>query len=292
MLAESRNPHRGKFRLAGSWREKGSARPGGYSHVASNCFPLLFEPRIAGSVFQHFRGTGDPTMTSRLSELAGCEATAEEFFPASIAGNPRESAGWEAVLGEPTPADLDSSLGAQLTCLLQEVESATVHAKRLVSGRSEEELTTRVRPDSWSAAECLEHLALTTWAFLPPIAETIAKAPKLTRNRALRADMLARVLIRTLEPPYRLRHKVLGHLAPRRNDFAPTWMGFLKSQEQLAQMIRSTVGLAIDRVKVQSPVCSRVSYNVYGALGVLSAHQRRHLWQVEQILQALDRRSA
>jgi hypothetical protein len=172
------------------------------------------------------------------------------------------------------------------------VQSATSHAKRLVLGRSEQDLTTRLQPDSWSVTECLEHLALTTRVFLPSIAEIMAQTPKLTRSRSLRCDTLAKVLIRTLEPPYRLRHKVLAHLAPQRHDFPSAWKAFLDSQDELEQSIRSAAGLAIDTVKIQSPVCSRVSYNVYGALGILSAHQRRHLWQVEQILQALDRRTA
>lgn len=232
-------------------------------------------------------------MTSRLSELAGCTATVEEFFPVGNRSNlPSGSLVQGVAAPEATQQDLNSSLGAQLTSLLQQVHNATNHGRRLVLERSEEELTTRVRPGSWSTAECLEHLALTTQVFVPSIAKVVIKTPRLARSRPLRCDTLAKVLIRTLEPPYRLRHKVLGHLAPKQNDFPLAWKAFLESQHDLEQVVRSAVGLAIDTVKIQSPVCSRVSYNVYGALGILSAHQRRHLWQIERILQALDRRAA
>lgn len=232
-------------------------------------------------------------MTSRLSDLAGCAATVEEFFPPAILCSPSKAVtGLQGELADTAGHDIDSALGSQLTCLLQQVSSATNHAERLAGGRSEEELTTRVRPDSWSVAECLEHLALTTRAFLPPIAEVMGGTPPLTKNRPLRHDVLSRVLMRVLEPPYRLRHKVLAHLAPRHHDFPSAWKAFLESQEELSQTIRAAAGLAIDTAKIQSPVCSHVSYNVYGALGILSAHQRRHLWQAEQILRALDRRMA
>lgn len=232
-------------------------------------------------------------MALRLSELAGCTATAEEFFPTAMAGN-RSILSVElgAILAEKDRRDCDSTLGLQLACLLQQVESATNHAQRLVLGRSEQELTTRVRRGSWSVMECLEHLALATRTFLPPIAEIMTKTPRLIRNRPLRCDVLARVLIHTLEPPYRLRHKVLPHLAPQHNAFPSTWKTFLETQEELGQIIRSAVGLAIDTVKIQSPVCSQLSYSVYGALGILSAHQRRHLWQMERVLHALDRSAA
>jgi hypothetical protein len=226
---------------------------------------------------------------SRLSELAGCKATSGVFLstgdPSDVGLSCKES--WIGQAPEACP----SSLGLQLACLLEQVQSATTRAQRLVFGRPENELTVRVRLDSWSVAECLGHLALTTQVFLPPIAAIMAKTPRLTRNRSLRSDTLARVLVRILEPPYRLRHKSLAHLAPPQTDFRLAWKVFLDTQQELAQIIRSGVGLAIDTVKIQSPVCSRMSYTVYGALGVLSAHQRRHLWQAEQVLLVLDRRS-
>ncbi len=232
-------------------------------------------------------------MTSRLSELAGCTATVEEFFPLGVNRDQALScADLGVVSAEKARRDGDSSLGVQLACLLQQAENATGHAQRLLCGRSEQELTARVREGSWSVAKCLEHLALTTQVFLPRIAEIMASTPALTKSRPLRCDTLARVLIRMLEPPYRLRHKALPHLAPRQNHFPSAWKAFLESQEQLAGITRSAVGLAIDTVRIQSPVCSRMSYSVYGALGILSAHQRRHLWQMEQILRLFDRRAA
>lgn len=206
-----------------------------------------------------------------------------------------------AVLGSPTPgnaasgkADQDaaSSAATQLGCLLQQLQSVTNQATKLILSRSEEALSSRPVPGTWSVAECLAHMALTTQVFLPSISSAIATSPKLTAERRLRPGRLAGLLIRTLEPPYRVKHKVLACLVPHQHDFRPAWKEFLDSQAQLAQVIRSSIGLAIDRVRIQSPACARVSYNVYGALGILSAHQRRHLWQIERILSALSDRAA
>ncbi len=231
-------------------------------------------------------------MPSRLAKLAGCNATVEEFFPAGIARSlPKSSIELESLLGEVAPPS-DSLLGHQFQCLLHEVQSTSCDAKRLVTGRSEGELTARLRPDSWSVTECLEHLALTTQAFVPAIEGIMPRTPLLTKNRPLRRNALATVLIRALEPPYRLRHKVLAHLAPQQNDFRSAWNAFQESQQELAQVIRSAVGLAIDTVRIESPVCSRLRYNVYGAFGIVAAHQRRHLWQAEQILRDLGRHGA
>jgi DinB superfamily len=229
-------------------------------------------------------------LISRLSELAGCIATVSKPFPTGVAGDgSNRNSDLRAALRGMAQEVRDPCLGLQLGWLLEQVQRATRQAERLAFGRSEEQLTARVRPNSWSPAECLDHLALTTSACLPSIAKAMASTPPLRTNRPLRCDPLARVLIRVLEPPYRLRHKAVGHLAPQQNNFQFVWRAFVESQQALAQVVRGGMGLAIDSVKIQSPVCSRMSYSVYGALGILSAHQRRHLWQAQQVLRTLDR---
>ena len=63
-----------------------------------------------------------------------------------------------------------------------------------------------------------------------------------------------------------------------------------ESQSELLAILSSTAGLAIDEVRIKSPVYGRISYNIYGALRMLAAHQRRHVWQIGRILKALDSR--
>jgi hypothetical protein len=176
----------------------------------------------------------------------------------------------------------------QLETLLDQVESLKQKARDLVSGRSPADLTTSLESASWSVAQCLDHLAQTTNAFLPVISAAIARAPRLTTNRGLRTGALTRLFIRNLEPPYKMRFKVLTARVPRKDDFVSAQDAFEASQVQLERTIRSAVGLAVDQVKIESPVYARLSYNVYGALRMMAAHQRRHLWQMEQILKALD----
>lgn len=178
----------------------------------------------------------------------------------------------------------------QLASLLEQISRATLEAKNLTLGRSPCDLSQRLEPESWSIAECLDHLARTTNASLPAISKAIAAAPQLRINRALRTGPIALLLIRYLEPPYRLRHRVLSHLMPQGKDFDAAWPAFEKSQSRMSEAICSAAARAIDEVKVQCPVYAPVTYNVYGAFRILAAHERRHLWQIQQILGGFDRR--
>jgi hypothetical protein len=189
----------------------------------------------------------------------------------------------------PVIADSESSASfSQLGSLLEQFQCATREAKKLVLGRSAHELTRRLERESWSTTECLDHLARTTGSFLPAISRAVAAAPKLTTKRPLRTGAIALLLIRNLEPPYRLRYKVIPQLVPRNTDFDAAWRAFEESQSRLSETLCSATGLAIDKVKVPCPVCTHITYNAYGAFRMLAAHQRRHLWQVQQILAALD----
>src|SRR5690349_20423421 len=165
----------------------------------------------------------------------------------------------------------------QFEAILQQIEDATRKAKALSAGRTQADLTTSLEANSWSVAQCLDHLAQTTNVFLPVIAEAIGRAPRLVSNRRLRTGALTQMLIRNLEPPYRLRFKALKAIVPQHQDFASAWKAFEESQVRLTTAIQSAVGLALDEVRIDSPIYARVSYNVYGSLRVLAAHQRRHL---------------
>jgi DinB superfamily len=192
------------------------------------------------------------------------------------------------ILRLPVRTGMTQTSTAQLEAVSNQVENVTRKAGKLVAGRSVADLTTNVESTSWSVAQCLDHLTLTTTAVLPAISAAIARAPRLTTNRALRTGALTRVFLRNLEPPYRLRLSVHSSLVPRQSDFHFAWGTFEKSQAQLTKTIQAAIGIAIDQVTVESPVYARLSYNVYGALRMLAAHERRHLWQIERILNTPD----
>lgn len=171
----------------------------------------------------------------------------------------------------------------------RQIRQATEDAEALLFGRDESDLLIRLKPGSWCVAECLDHLTQTTCVFHPAISEAIAKAPKLTANRRLRTGIFPSLFIRSLNPPYWIRFKVLPQLAPQKLSPEQAWSDFVASQSELLATLSSVAGLAIDRVTIKSPVYARISYNIYGVFRMLAAHQNRHIWQIAQILKTLDR---
>jgi hypothetical protein len=85
-----------------------------------------------------------------------------------------------------------------------------------VHGLEPSALARRPAPSRWSVAEHVEHLCLTTEAYLPLIASA-ADALRARGERAqgaLRADLMGRFLLWMVEPPVRKRVRTSDRFVP------------------------------------------------------------------------------
>lgn len=172
----------------------------------------------------------------------------------------------------------------------RELSEATARAWALVRSTDGRLFTVRPDPKSWSAAECLAHLTLSTEKFLPVLKVALEDAEKrgLHSDRPPKMDVIGRVLRWFLEPPIRQRMKTAAPLVPKSvRAKAEAFGEFSALQERLLEIIRGSKRVDLRKVKIVSPFDKRVRYNLYSAFRIIAAHQRRHLWQAEQAVAAL-----
>jgi hypothetical protein len=140
-------------------------------------------------------------------------------------------------------------------------------------------------------AECLDHLTLSADAFVPAIGEALADGRRrnlLSRSGVFRMDFLARLLAWWLEPPYRMKSKTGAAFVPASGDAANSLPNFLERQQQLAALLVEADGLALDQLRIRSPFARLARYSVYSAFRLIAVHERRHLWQAEQVARHLN----
>ena len=176
----------------------------------------------------------------------------------------------------------------------KELNEATRRAWTLVQSTDARLFTVRPHPSSWSAAECISHLSISTQSFLPVLGAAIEDARKrglVTKgNGKLKMDVLGRVLRWFLEPPIRTKTKTSAPFVPRSvRAKAEAFGEFASLQQKLAELLLAARGLDLTKVKIISPFDKRVKYNVFSAFRIVVAHERRHLWQAEQAVAALRR---
>lgn len=172
--------------------------------------------------------------------------------------------------------------------LLSELEAATSRARSLIETTDGRLFT--VRPDSlrWSAAECLAHLTLTSEKFIPVLRTAIEDGRKrgLTSTAAPKMDLVGRFMRWFLEPPMRSRVKTAAPFVPRSTRAkAEAFAEFAARQTEIAALLGEAKDLDLSSIKIVSPFDSRVKYNLYSAFKIITAHERRHLWQAERTLE-------
>ena len=166
-----------------------------------------------------------------------------------------------------------------------EIDEATKRAWELVKSTDPRFFTVRPHHSSWSAAECLAHLSISTEMFLPVIEQSIEEGRKrgLSSTKKPSMDVLGRVLRWFLEPPIRKRVATSAPLVPKAvRAKAEAFGEFSSLQSKLVDLVHQASGLDLGKLKIVSPFDKRVRYNLYSAFKIIVAHQRRHLWQAEK----------
>jgi DinB family protein len=181
-------------------------------------------------------------------------------------------------------------LQPELIQLKQELLDGRERARKVAEGLVADQWGARPVAGGWSVAECLMHLNITSERYIPIIDEAVRtlRSRGLTPSGPLRRDFVGWLLSTMFEPPVRVKMKTPATFAPARVDPMPEVLErFDYLQGELLQRLDRANGLALDRQKVTSPFNAHVKYNVYSTFRIIAAHQRRHLWQAEQVSAAL-----
>ena len=178
--------------------------------------------------------------------------------------------------------------GQQLDEVKAQFDAASARAQQLLTGDSADTLTRRPQPDRWSATECVAHLTLTNQHYPPLIRGALEQAPP--GDGPYRMDLRGRFLRWILEPPYRSGVKTMPSMEPPAGEPPEQVLAaFLASQEEILKLLEAARGKALEKATITSPFSKRMRYNAYSCFQVLTAHERRHLWQAEQALAQMQK---
>jgi hypothetical protein len=182
----------------------------------------------------------------------------------------------------------------QADALATELKAASALARQLGADFSRRELSEPPSPGSWSAEENLIHLTLAAQALVPRMSRTLGKLAEAGKRAdgPSRADWVGSLYAWALEPPVRFKVRAPRPFVPQPGALVGDALAaFLGEQEQLLALAEKAVGLDLAARKVPSPVSRYVRYNVYSAFRILTAHERRHLWQARRAAAAVRGRS-
>jgi hypothetical protein len=176
----------------------------------------------------------------------------------------------------------------QLGAIVAELESAQTRLHRLADQLPDARWKSRPGQYRWSAAECVEHLNITSKAYLPRLRRALEAATPSPRVTHHRRDFLGWLFSALVGPMPRLGKTKIGRVktppefvpssAPER---AVAIAEFDRLQGELIDVTRQADGYPLGEMKIISPFGGRIRYNFYSALRILPRHQERHIEQAE-----------
>jgi hypothetical protein len=174
--------------------------------------------------------------------------------------------------------------------LLPQFGEISEKGSALVSKLTADQIVRRPQPNSWSVAECLTHLIISADGFFDVWRREIAGARDKGQTGAppFHQDFWGWLLTWSLEPPSRFKMKAPKIIQPVAVGPADSILpDFLDRQRRISEAMESARGLAIDKIKIASPVDPRVHYSIWSSFCLNAAHERRHVWQAARAAQSL-----
>lgn len=187
---------------------------------------------------------------------------------------------------------------AELQKVQRELEDIEIRARGLVAGVSQEQLWQQPSAESWSIGECLAHLNIVGQLYLDneEAAVSAGWAEGKTGTGPFRYSLFFRVFLWYEEPPTRKKFIPFKLGNPSPEMFAPPPQPnehvveeFMALQQELTALCDRADGLDLAGIKMSSPVSERFRMSLLEAFGGTLAHERRHLWQAEQVKKAIQK---
>lgn len=188
---------------------------------------------------------------------------------------------------------MDANVPPDIRELQDQLEAAEREAEALVAGLSEEQGNWRATVGSWSVAECLDHLATGNRVYLRAMQEAAhrARTHGRHRRRPARPGWVGRLFVWLLEPPPRrwFRMKTPRSIRPRvAPPLAETLASFLASQADVRAFLGAHADLDLAGIRFPNPFVRGIRFSLATGLHVITAHERRHLWQAWRVRRALE----
>lgn len=185
-----------------------------------------------------------------------------------------------------TTASAGSPLPDELRRILDDLDANERRVAELLSGL--DDTTVNWRPDdrSWSTAQCIDHLNVAARIYQAAMEPALAAARTKGRTRRgpIRPGWFERKFLESLEPPPKRKlpapSKIVPALRGNRDELLEE---FRRQHANVSELIRASAGLDLGSIRFRNPFLPLLRFTVGTGLLVIPAHERRHLWQAEQL---------
>jgi hypothetical protein len=183
-----------------------------------------------------------------------------------------------------------TSLPPDLQQVLDDINAADRAADVIAAACTDEQFHWRAREgQGWSVGQCLDHLATINVVYGDAMRHGIenARARGWTRRAPAVPGFFGALFVKSLEPPVRRRLRAPANTRPGPSKSRDGILAaYHTAHEHIRSLVTDAAEIDTNRACFVNPFLRVLRVRVSTGLRVIAAHDRRHLWQAEQVRQA------
>src|SRR3989441_2135685 len=176
-----------------------------------------------------------------------------------------------------------------LSSLIAAADNIAAEAQQTFGDLTAQQLNWKPNAESWGIGQCFDHLVTANESYFP-IIEQIIKGEKprtFWESLPVLPTFFGWMLIKYLSPESTKKLKAPDVFKPSSSDIDPKIINnFVRQQNQLTFLMRQTAELDLRHTKITSPAVRFVTYSLMDAYTIIVVHEKRHLQQARQVLNA------
>jgi hypothetical protein len=177
----------------------------------------------------------------------------------------------------------------ELDGLIRQLDEIAADARQVFGGLSAEQLNWKPAPEQWSVGQCFEHLIVTGQFFLRTLDKILAgeRQSSAWEKWSPLSGFFGRMIIGAMQPDARRKFKAPARVRPASSAVgADVLEGFADGQRRLAERMRATGKMDVEKLIITSPIARFVTYNLMDAYRIVVTHERRHFEQARRVTEA------
>ena len=174
---------------------------------------------------------------------------------------------------------------ADLSSVIAAVQQVAADAKATFGHLSPSQLNWKPSAERWSVGQCFDHLINSNNGYLP-IVDDVLKGRKRSflESMSLLPGLAGKLLIKSLDPATTRKIKAPKRFEPAQSEISASVINdFADQQNQIAEKMKATEHLDLEKIVITSPAIGAVTYSLMDAYRIIVVHEHRHFQQARRV---------
>ncbi len=172
--------------------------------------------------------------------------------------------------------------------LLKDAQEIELFIQSKIVNLSPDELNWRINNKSWCIAQCLEHLYLLGSKYNDLINYQLLNYSQNNHTNYKKSNLLGRLLLSFVRPVPIIKIKSFKVFAPINHNSSGIIDQFLKYQQNFIALIDQSKQIEYQKIQIPSPFSKLIKLRLDDSMQLIINHEKRHIIQIENILNHPD----